>query len=89
MTLARRCECPFHRSFGVSLISAALVRREGAAQTSAIENLTGGYDKAQRLLSEMAEHVPIGRVAPDEIAKAVVYLASDDASYVNGAELVR
>ncbi|MDR7050848.1 NAD(P)-dependent dehydrogenase (short-subunit alcohol dehydrogenase family) [Duganella sp. 3397] len=32
--------------------------------------------------------IPCGRVAePDEIAKAAVFLALDDASFVNGIEL--
>jgi hypothetical protein len=32
--------------------------------------------------------VPLGRVAaPEEIARAAVFLASDDSSFVNGVEL--
>ena len=39
------------------------------------------------LLDYMATQVPIGRIAdPDEIAKAVAFLASDDFSFVAGAE---
>jgi hypothetical protein len=49
-----------------------------------------GPDAAQQqgLLDYMATQVPIGRIAdPDEIAKAVAFLASDEASFVVGAEL--
>jgi NAD(P)-dependent dehydrogenase (short-subunit alcohol dehydrogenase family) len=39
-------------------------------------------------LAYLASQVPLGRVAePAEIGKAAVFLASDDSSFVNGAEL--
>jgi NAD(P)-dependent dehydrogenase (short-subunit alcohol dehydrogenase family) len=39
-------------------------------------------------LKTISKSIPLGRVGtPDEIAKAVVFLASDDSSYITGTEL--
>lgn len=61
----------------------------GATHTPGLVGLAGD-DKAQQqgLLDFLASRIPLGRVGnPEEIAKASLFLASDDASFVNGAEL--
>ena len=41
-----------------------------------------------KMKEDLAKSVPLGRMGdPDEIAKAVSFLASDDASYISGIEL--
>jgi NAD(P)-dependent dehydrogenase (short-subunit alcohol dehydrogenase family) len=71
------------RRIRVNVVSPGPVRTPGLVELA-------GDDKAaqQGLLDHLASQVPLGRVAePEEIAKAVLFLASDDASFVNGAEL--
>lgn len=59
----------------------------GHIDTPILESLQQG-DALVRMKEEFARNVPLGRLGdPDEIAKAVSFLASDDASYVSGIEL--
>ncbi|QET05289.1 MULTISPECIES: SDR family NAD(P)-dependent oxidoreductase [Cupriavidus] len=61
----------------------------GATRTPGLVGLAGP-DTAQQqgLVDYLASQIPLGRVGePDEIAAAAVFLASDDASFVNGVEL--
>ncbi|WP_239806205.1 SDR family NAD(P)-dependent oxidoreductase [Croceicoccus hydrothermalis] len=49
----------------------------------------GVAEKEQDLIDAMNAQTPVGRMAePDEIAGPALFLASDDASYMTGAELV-
>ena len=62
----------------------------GPIDTPGLRGVTDGTEEGyKQFIDAMAAGVPLGRVGqPEEIAKAAVYLASDDSSYVAGFDLV-
>jgi NAD(P)-dependent dehydrogenase (short-subunit alcohol dehydrogenase family) len=60
----------------------------GPIDTPGLDGLGGDLVPSHELKKQLVSQVPMGRMGtPDEIAKAVVFLASDDASYITGIEL--
>lgn len=60
----------------------------GPVNTPGLSGLGQNEEHTQKLLTYLASTVPLGRLGnPEEIAKAVLFLASDDSSFVNGTEL--
>jgi NAD(P)-dependent dehydrogenase (short-subunit alcohol dehydrogenase family) len=45
-------------------------------------------DQLGGMIDYLSSQIPLGRIGdPDDVAKAAVFLASDDSSFINGAEL--
>jgi NAD(P)-dependent dehydrogenase (short-subunit alcohol dehydrogenase family) len=60
----------------------------GPIDTPGLRELFASSETGQARKKMISQTVPLGRLGtPDEIAKAVVFLASDDASYITGVEL--
>lgn len=60
----------------------------GPIDTPGLSGLAQNEEQKNALYAQLAADVPLGRLGrPEEIAKAAVFLASDDASYIAGIEL--
>jgi len=60
----------------------------GSIDTPGLSGLLASSEEGEQRRKMISSGVPLGRLgAPDEIARAVVFLASDDSSYVTGTEL--
>ena len=81
----------FARSWAVELKSRRIrvnAVSPGPIDTPVVGKLGLSDAQAADFMAGVVTAVPMGRMGtPDEIAKAVLFLASDDSSYVTGAEL--
>ncbi|RYX85037.1 glucose 1-dehydrogenase [bacterium] len=60
----------------------------GPIETPGLNGIVADEEQRDQFKAGMAATVPLGRLGqPEEIASAVSFLASDDATYVNGIEL--
>jgi len=71
-----------HRKIRINAIS------PGPIDTPIFYSSTLTEEEVNQIKASLVTAVPIGRIgSPDEIAKAALFLASDDSSYITGIEL--
>ena len=59
-----------------------------SADDSSLERNEGSKEQADALKASFAQMVPLGRMGrPEEMARAILFLASDDSSYITGIDL--
>jgi len=83
------------RSFARTLTTELKERRirvnavsPGYTDTPGFDELLASSENVRQRIKMLPAMVPAGRMGtPDEVAKAVVFLASDDSSYITGIEL--
>jgi NAD(P)-dependent dehydrogenase (short-subunit alcohol dehydrogenase family) len=71
-----------HRKIRVNAVS------PGPIDTQALSDLMKNEEQSRQLKKDLVSSVPLRRMGtPDEVAKVVTFLASDESSYVTGIEL--
>ena len=71
-----------HRKIRVNAISPGMI------DTPGLNGLAQSHEQLEQFKRRFVSTVPLGRMgSPDEVAKVVSFLASDDSSYVTGIEL--
>ena len=71
-----------HRAIRVNAIS------PGTIDTPGLSDLLASAEAGEQRRKMVASAIPLGRFGrPDEVAKAVVFLASDESSYITGSEI--
>ena len=60
----------------------------GATDTPGLRGIANSPEELEQFTTSLVSQIPLGRIGePIEVAKAAVFLASDDSSYINGVEL--
>jgi len=81
----------FARGWAVDLKARGIrinVVSPGTVPTPGYDNLGMTPSQLEEFIAEQSAAIPLGRVGTaEEVAKAVLFLASDDSSYVNASEL--
>ena len=82
----------FGRTWAVELAGRSVrvkVIVPGPTDTTGLRDLAGDPAQADGLIAQLGSGLPLARVAhPNEIANAVLFLASDQSSFVTGSELI-